>query len=97
MLVDGFPVRSCLMLAVQADQTAVQTIEGISNDNELTPLQKAFRKHHALQCGFCTPGMIMSAIDMVRRLGPKLDDMRSRCSRSIMTMSASFSPSRMEV
>ena len=61
VLVDGFPVRSCLMLAVQADQTAVQTIEGISNDNELTPLQKAFRKHHALQCGFCTPGILMSA------------------------------------
>ena len=61
VIVDGAPVRSCLMLAVQADQSAVQTIEGISDDNELSPLQKAFRKHGAVQCGFCTPGILMSA------------------------------------
>src|SRR6266550_8281068 len=57
VLVDGAAVRSCLMLAVQADGAEVVTVEGLSSDAELTPLQKSFRKHHALQCGFCTPGM----------------------------------------
>ena len=58
VLVDGAAVRSCLMLAVQAEGATVVTVEGLSHDDDLTPLQKAFRKHHALQCGFCTPGMI---------------------------------------
>jgi carbon-monoxide dehydrogenase small subunit len=58
VIVDGDAVRSCLMLAVQADGAKVVTVEGLSNDNALTPLQTAFRKHNALQCGFCTPGMI---------------------------------------
>jgi carbon-monoxide dehydrogenase small subunit len=61
VLLDGEAVRSCLMLAVQAEGHSVTTIEGLSNDDELTPLQKSFRKHHALQCGFCTPGMIITA------------------------------------
>ncbi len=61
VLVDGAAVRSCLMLAVQADGAKVVTVEGLSRDDDLTPLQKAFRKHHALQCGFCTPGMITTA------------------------------------
>ena len=61
VLVDGAAVRSCLMLAIQAEDTKVTTVEGISNDKELTPLQASFRKHHALQCGFCTPGMLMTA------------------------------------
>ncbi len=61
VLVDGAAVRSCLMLAVQADGTKVVTIEGLSRDDELTPLQASFRKHHALQCGFCTPGIIVTA------------------------------------
>ena len=61
VIVDGAAVRSCLMLAVQADGSKVVTIEGLSHDDELTPLQKSFRKHHALQCGFCTPGMITTA------------------------------------
>ena len=61
VIVDGAAVRSCLMLAVQAEGAEVVTVEGLSNDADLTPLQKAFRKHHALQCGFCTPGMIMTA------------------------------------
>jgi len=59
ILLDGAAVRSCLMLAVQAEGAEVVTVEGLSNDADLTPLQKSFRKHHALQCGFCTPGMIM--------------------------------------
>ena len=61
VIIDGEAVRSCLTLAVQADGATVVTVEGLSNDNALTPLQAAFRKHHALQCGFCTPGMITTA------------------------------------
>ena len=61
VIVDGAAVRSCLMLAVQTEGAKVVTVEGLSNDAELTPLQKSFRKHHALQCGFCTPGMITTA------------------------------------
>ena len=61
VIVDGAAVRSCLMLAVQAECSSVVTVEGLSNDEALTPLQTAFRKHHALQCGFCTPGMLTTA------------------------------------
>ena len=61
VLVDGEAVRACLMLAVQAEGRRVTTVEGLSRDDALTPLQQAFRKHHALQCGFCTPGMITTA------------------------------------
>jgi aerobic-type carbon monoxide dehydrogenase small subunit (CoxS/CutS family) len=61
VIVDGAAVRSCLMLAVQAEFSSVVTVEGLSNDEALTPLQTAFRKHHALQCGFCTPGMLTTA------------------------------------
>ena len=61
VIVDGRAVRSCLMLAVQADGQSIVTVEGLSEDAGLTPLQAAFRKHHALQCGFCTPGMITTA------------------------------------
>ena len=61
VIVDGAAVRSCLMLAVQAEGSDVVTVEGLSSDDGLTPLQTAFRKHHALQCGFCTPGMLATA------------------------------------
>jgi len=61
VLLDGEAVRSCLMLAVQAEGRSITTVEGLSNDNDLTPLQKSFRKQHALPCGFCTPGMITTA------------------------------------
>ncbi len=61
VLLDGIAVRACLMLAVQAEGRAVTTIEGLSRPQALTPLQAAFRRHHALQCGFCTPGMIVTA------------------------------------
>jgi aerobic-type carbon monoxide dehydrogenase small subunit (CoxS/CutS family) len=61
VIVDGAAVRACLMLAVQADGVEVVTVEGLSHDDRLTPLQASFRKHHALQCGFCTPGMITTA------------------------------------
>jgi len=61
ILVDGEAVRACLMLAVQAEGCKVVTIEGLSYDEALTPLQASFRRHHAVQCGFCTPGMITTA------------------------------------
>jgi aerobic carbon-monoxide dehydrogenase small subunit len=65
--VDGLPVKSCTMLAVQAEGATVTTIEGLADGDTLHPMQEAFREHHALQCGFCTPGMVMSAIGMVER------------------------------
>jgi carbon-monoxide dehydrogenase small subunit len=61
VLVDGVLVKSCMMLAVQADGASVKTVEGLAPDGELTPLQEAFHEHHALQCGYCTPGMLISA------------------------------------
>jgi len=61
VIIDGAAVRSCLMLAVQAEGSEIVTVEGLSRDDELTPLQTAFKKHHALQCGFCTPGMLTTA------------------------------------
>ena len=61
VICDGVLVKSCLMLAVQADGARIETVEGLSPDGELTPLQEAFREHHALQCGYCTPGMLMAA------------------------------------
>ena len=63
--VDGNSVKSCTMLALQAQGCAVTTIEGLSDGEMLHPVQKAFMEHHALQCGFCTPGMIMSAVDLI--------------------------------
>ena len=60
VIVDGAAVRSCLTLAVQADGARITTVEGLSREDALSPLQAAFRKHHALQCGFCTPGMLMT-------------------------------------
>jgi carbon-monoxide dehydrogenase small subunit len=64
--VDGRAVKSCTMFARQAEGTEVTTIEGVARNGALHPVQEAFREHHALQCGFCTPGMIMTAIDMIR-------------------------------
>jgi 2-furoyl-CoA dehydrogenase 2Fe-2S iron sulfur subunit len=64
---DGVAVRSCLLLAVQADGAEVTTVEGLAANGVLTPLQEAFRLHHALQCGFCTPGILMAALDFVER------------------------------
>jgi carbon-monoxide dehydrogenase small subunit len=72
--VDGLAVKSCTMFAVQAEGSEVVTIEGLARDGVLHPMQQAFHEQHGLQCGFCTPGMIMSAIDMVNRLGSKLDE-----------------------
>jgi carbon-monoxide dehydrogenase small subunit len=72
--VDGIAVKSCTMLAAQASGSEVLTIEGLANGAELHPVQAAFREHHGLQCGFCTPGMIMAATDMIRRHPEGLDE-----------------------
>jgi aerobic-type carbon monoxide dehydrogenase small subunit (CoxS/CutS family) len=67
---DGAAVRSCLLLTVQADGCAVETVEGLPSDGELHPLQQAFREHHALQCGFCTSGILMAGAELVERGEP---------------------------
>jgi carbon-monoxide dehydrogenase small subunit len=72
--VDGRAVKSCTMLAAQADGSSVTTIEGLAGGAELHPVQAAFKAHHGLQCGFCTPGMIMAAVDMIDRHGGDLDE-----------------------
>ena len=66
VMLDGRTVRSCLLFAAQADRSEVTTIEGIGTDEALHPLQLAFQQHHALQCGFCTPGMILAALELLR-------------------------------
>ena len=72
--VDGKAVKSCTMLAAQASGSDITTIEGVANRGDLHPMQEAFRQHHGLQCGFCTPGMIMAAIDIVNRHGTDVDE-----------------------
>jgi carbon-monoxide dehydrogenase small subunit len=72
--VNGRAVKSCTMFALSAEGADVLTIEGLANGSALHPMQEAFREHHGLQCGFCTPGMIMSAVDMVKRKGNDLDE-----------------------
>jgi carbon-monoxide dehydrogenase small subunit len=72
--VDGIAVKSCTTLAAAVDGAEVVTIEGLAKGGELHPVQAAFREHHGLQCGFCTPGMIMTAVDMIRRYGGQLDE-----------------------
>jgi aerobic-type carbon monoxide dehydrogenase small subunit (CoxS/CutS family) len=78
---DGVAVRSCLLLAVQADGAEVTTVEGLAGGGELTPLQQAFREKHALQCGFCTPGILIAASDLLSRDGTptraQIEDMLS--------------------
>ncbi len=66
LLLDGTLVKSCMLLAVQADGGRIETVEGLAAEGELTPMQQAFSAHHALQCGYCTPGMLMSATALLR-------------------------------
>jgi carbon-monoxide dehydrogenase small subunit len=73
ILLDGEPVRSCLMLAVQADGAELTTVEGLADDDGLHPLQEAFGEHHALQCGFCTPGFLLTSLYLLRE-HPDVDD-----------------------
>jgi aerobic-type carbon monoxide dehydrogenase small subunit (CoxS/CutS family) len=74
VLVDGDSVRSCLLFAVQLDGCHVETVEGLGSIKHMNRLQEAFRQHHALQCGFCTPGMLMSATDLIRKYPLATDD-----------------------
>jgi carbon-monoxide dehydrogenase small subunit len=67
VLVDGRSVKSCTMLAVEADGAEVTTIEGLAPGGEMHPMQRAFHEHHGLQCGFCTPGMVLSSVDLLKR------------------------------
>jgi len=77
VLVNGEAARSCLMLAVQADGAEIMTVEGLMRDGQLHPLQAAFREHHGLQCGFCTPGMLLTALDLLRtNPAPTEDEVR---------------------
>jgi carbon-monoxide dehydrogenase small subunit len=77
VLVDGRPVKSCTMLAVQADGHEVTTVEGLAAASELHPLQEGFKEEHGLQCGFCTPGMMMSALALLERNpDPSEEDVR---------------------
>ena len=71
---DGVAVRSCLLLAVQVDGSEIVTVEGLARGGELTPLQEAFRRHHALQCGFCTPGILIAAEDLLARGTPTREE-----------------------
>jgi carbon-monoxide dehydrogenase small subunit len=74
VLMDGFSVKSCSVLAVQADGRAIITIEGLSTDGQLHPMQRAFHEAHALQCGYCTPGMIMASVDLLRENADPSDE-----------------------
>lgn len=67
IMADGHSVRACLMFAVQADGLSLQTVEGLGKVNDMHPLQESFRQHHALQCGFCTPGMLMTGVDFLEK------------------------------
>ena len=71
---DGKAIKACTALAVACEGANITTIEGIASNGQLHPMQEAFRTHHGLQCGFCTPGMIMAALDIVRRKGKNLDE-----------------------
>jgi carbon-monoxide dehydrogenase small subunit len=71
---DGRSVKSCSILAVQASGSTITTIEGLAAQGDMHPVQAAFKEHHGLQCGFCTPGMVMTAVDMINRLGGSLTE-----------------------
>ena len=74
ILLDGDSIRSCLTFAIQSDGRAVETVEGLGTMDDLSDLQEKFRKHHALQCGFCTSGMLMTAVDILRKYPLATDD-----------------------
>jgi aerobic-type carbon monoxide dehydrogenase small subunit (CoxS/CutS family) len=81
ILVNGEAARSCIMFAVQADGTELVTVEGLAENDKLHPLQQAFHEHHALQCGFCTPGMLITALDYLKiNPAPSEDEIRDAIS-----------------
>ena len=75
--IDGYSAKSCTMLATQVNGSSVTTIEGLANGEQLHPMQESFRENHGLQCGFCTPGMVMSAVDLLR-VNPKPSERQIR-------------------
>ncbi|HET9689842.1 MAG TPA: (2Fe-2S)-binding protein [Acidimicrobiales bacterium] len=77
VLLDGKSIKSCTMLAAQADGSEVTTIEGLATGGDLHPVQEAFREHHGLQCGYCTPGMVMAAVSLIEEV-PDLDEAKVR-------------------
>jgi aerobic-type carbon monoxide dehydrogenase small subunit (CoxS/CutS family) len=77
---DGVSVRSCLLFAVQADGAEIETVEALAQNGELNPLQQAFRECHALQCGFCTPGILMAATDLIERRRPSREEIEDMLS-----------------
>ena len=84
VMLDGRTVRSCLMLAVQAQDTQITTVEGLADDGELSPLQDSFHDHHGLQCGFCTPGMLLTADELLREIPDPTDEqIRERMSGNL--------------
>jgi carbon-monoxide dehydrogenase small subunit len=84
VLLDGQTVRSCLVFAVQADGRRIETVEGIAADDELSPLQQAFWEHHGLQCGFCTPGMLLTATELLATSqAPTEDEIRHAISGNL--------------
>ena len=84
IIVDGESVRSCLLFAVQADGADIQTLEGLADGDELHPLQQAFWDHHALQCGFCTSGFLMTAVDVLQKTpNPSEDEIRHALSGNL--------------
>jgi aerobic-type carbon monoxide dehydrogenase small subunit (CoxS/CutS family) len=99
---EGVAVRSCLLFAVQADGTEIATVEGLAGNGVLIPLQEAFRRHHALQCGFCTPGILLAALDFLERrprpsraeIADLLSGHLCRCTGYTPIVDAIFSASR---
>jgi carbon-monoxide dehydrogenase small subunit len=84
VLIDGEPVRSCLMLAVQADGSVIETIEGLGSPDDLSPLQQSFRESHGFQCGFCTPGFVMTTVALLRENpDPTEDEIREHLSGNL--------------
>ena len=84
VLLDGLPVRSCLVFGVQAEGCEVETVEGLESEGRLNPLQEAFSAHHALQCGFCTPGFLMLATGFLREnLDPSEEEIREAMSSNL--------------
>lgn len=84
ILVDDKPIRACLMLAVQADGKRIETIEGLATNGELHPLQASFQRHHGLQCGFCTSGMVLTALALLRdNPAPSRDEAREAISGNL--------------
>ncbi len=84
VLLDGLPVRSCLVFGVQADRREVETVEGLESDGQLSPLQEAFSTYHALQCGFCTPGFLILATAFLREnLDPTEEEIRQAMSSNL--------------